>query len=157
MAAIITLFVAICIVLVAWFLGLNEWFGRWILHTVFPTTYPMRGDQVEIFINGQWNRRATVTACCYSYLAIYDAIRCPIDYRGGFYAIGENANENTIVYVDDLKHWHLVRRAEWIRKVCNVPNEFATFVPYDDDKPMSEILKGVKDPVKSEISVEGML
>lgn len=157
MATMITILGAICVLLVAWFLGLNEDVGRWVLNHFFPTTYPLRGDQVDIYINGQWNRRATVTACCYDYLAIYDAIRCPIDYRGGFYAIGEDANENVIFYVDEVRHWRLVSRAELIRKVCKVPSEFATFVPYDDNRPITEILKGVKDAPKSEISVEGML
>ena len=157
MATMITIFAAICILLVAWFLGLNEAVGRWVLYNLFPTTYPKRGDQVDIYINGVWNRKATVTACCFDFLAIYDAIRCPIDFRGTFYAIGEDANGNTIVYVDDVRHWHLVRRAELIRKVCKVPNEFGTFVPDDDNKPIKDILSGIKEPEKkSEINVEGM-
>ena len=145
MATLIIIFSAICLLLVAWFLGLNEVVGRWVLYHSFPTTYPHRGDQVDIFINGQWNRKATVTACCFDFLAIYDAIRCPIDYRGAFYAIGEDANGNMIVYVDDVRHWHLVRRAELIRKACKMAQEFATFPPDDDNKPIKDIFPGVKD------------
>ena len=59
--------------------------------------------------------------------------------------------------MDDVRHWHLVRRAELIRKVCKVPNEFGTFVPDDDNKPIKDILSGIKEPEKkSEINVEGM-
>ena len=44
-----------------------------------------------------------------------------------------------------------------IRKFFRVPSEFATFMPYDDDKPLNELLSGVKEAAaKPEISVEGM-
>lgn len=159
MATLIIVLMVLLVLVAAWFLGLNSDVGSWVLNRFFPTTYPLRGSQVEIYINGQWNRKATVTASCYDFLVFYDAVRCPIDYRGRFYAIGEDSNGNTLVYLDDVRHWHLVSRAEWIRKVCNVPNEFATFVPYDDSRSMSEILSAVKsgEHEKSEISVEGML
>lgn len=159
MATISLILAAIAVFIAAWFLGLREDVGSWILNRFFPTTYPLRGSQVEIYIDGQHNRRATVTASCYDFLVFYDAVRCPIDYRGRFYGIGEDANGHTLVYVDDVRHWHLVGRAERIRKFCHVPNEFATFVPYDDNRPMGEILSAVSsgEQKKSEISVEGIL
>ena len=158
MATIIILIAAFCLLALACFQGLGASVGSWILNTFFPTTYPTTGDQVAVYINGHFNRKATPTACCVDFLVLYSAIRCPVDYRGGFYAIGEDANGNILVYVDDAKHFHLVGRAERIRKFFRVPNEFATFMPYDDDKPLNELLSGVKEAAaKPEISVEGML
>ena len=157
MAILFTIFIIICLLLVSWLLGLNVEFGLFVIYRFFPTTYPIRGDQVDVYINGEWNRTATVTACCHDFLVLFDAVRCPIDYRGTFYAIGEDANGNTLVYVDDKRHWHLVRRAEWIRKACRMPQEYATFLPDDDSKPMKDLLSAIKEPeAKPEIIEEGM-
>lgn len=161
MAALIISIVAVITIVVVWFIGLNEAVGSFLLDTLFPITYPVSGDQVEIFINGTRNRRATVTACCFDFIVLYDAIQCPVDYRGRFYAIGEDLDGNSIVYVDTLEHYRLVRRAELIRKVCKVHDDYGTFTPFDDNRPLRDILKGIKDaehpdPEKSEISMEGI-
>lgn len=153
----ITILIAIvllAIFIIAWFCGLNTEIGRFILDHLFPTTYPCKGDQVDIYINGGWNRRATVTACCQKFLVVYGSVSCPIDYRGRFYAIGIDADDNTLVYVDKTL-WHLVKRAELIRKICNVPDEYGTFPPSDEGKANCEIFPGVRDPENApEIPVE---
>ena len=96
---ILTALLILAIVALAWiFLGLGERFGSFVLHNLFPTTYPSKGERVDVYINGVWNRTATVTACCYDFIVILDAVRCPVDYRGRFYAIGEDANGNILVY-----------------------------------------------------------
>jgi len=145
MAITITIIALIAIFIVAWFMGLNANLGIAILDNCFPTTYPCKGEQVDVYINGSWNRCATVTACCHDFLVLYGAVRCPIDYRGRFYAIGVDANDNTLVYVDKV-HWHLVKRAELIRKICNVPDEYGTFPSDDETKPYKDLFPGVKDP-----------
>ena len=163
MAALITSIVGVIVLVILWFLGLNERFGYMLLYNLFPTTYPSRGDKIDIFINGQYNRKATVTACCYDWIVIYDAIQLPVDYRGNFYAIGVDGDGNKILYVDDIRHKHLVWRAELIRRVCNVPSEYGTLTPFDDNKPIRDILSGIKDadhpdPTEgnTEITVEGV-
>lgn len=162
MAAIITSVVAVAMLVAAWFLGLNEQVGSILLNIAFPATYPSRGSKVDIFVNGQHNRNATVTACCYDYIVIYDAIQLPVDYRGRFYAIGIDGKGNMIMYVDSVRHSHLVGRAELIRKVCNLPSDYGTFPPFDENKPLREILAGIKDaehpePAENaEIAVEGI-
>ena len=157
MAIALSIIALIGLFVVTWFLGGFELMGSFILNTCFPTTYPTKGDKVCVFINGQYNRTATVTACCTDYMVLYDAVRCPIDNRGRFYAIGEDANGNILVYVDDLKHWRLVKRAEWIRKIFNAPEEYATMTPFDDGRTREEIFPGVKAAEKlPEISEEGM-
>lgn len=157
MAIAIIITVLIVVSVVTWLMGGFELMGSFILNTCFPTTYPTKGDKVYVFINGLYNRKATVTACCTDYMVLYDAVRCPIDVRGCFYAIGEDANGNVLVYVDELKHWRLVRRAEWIRKLFNAPEEYATFMPFDDGRTREEIFPGVKVAEKvPEVSVEGM-
>lgn len=154
MAITIFIIILLAIFTISWFLGLNITIGRYILDNIMPTTYPANGDQIDIYINGGWNRRATVTACCQTFLVVYGAVSCPIDYRGRFYAIGTDANDNILVYVDKTL-WHLVKRAELIRKICNVPDEYGTFQPSDEGKANCEIFPGVKDPANApEIPVE---
>ena len=149
MILILTALLIMVIIMMAWnYLGLKECVGGFVLHRLFPCTYPHKGDRVDVFINGVWNRTATVTACCYDYIVILNAVRCPIDYRGRFYAIGEDANGNILVYVDK-RHKHLVKRAEQIRKICNVPDEYGTFQPSDEGKANCEIFPGVKDPANA--------
>ena len=96
MAITITIIALIAIFIVAWFMGLNANLGIAILDNCFPTTYPCKGEQVDVYINGSWNRCATVTACCHDFLVLYGAVRCPIDYRGRFYAIGVDSDQKYI-------------------------------------------------------------
>lgn len=158
MILILTALLIMVIIMMDWnYLGLKECVGGFVLHRLFPCTYPHKGDRVDVFINGVWNRTATVTACCYDYIVILNAVRCPIDYRGRFYAIGEDANGNILVYVDK-RHKHLVKRAEIIRKICGVPDDFATFLDVDEGRDTKEIFSGIKetDDEVPEIDVEGM-
>lgn len=136
---ILTVLLILTIGIMAWsILRMGERIGSFLLNNAFPTTYPKKGDKVDVYINGIWNRNATVTACCYDYIVILDAVRCPVDYRGRFYAIGVDANDNVLVYVDK-KHQHLVKRAEWIRKICKVPDDFATFLDEDEGRDTKDL------------------
>ena len=144
-AMLLSVLIVLAITIMGWiFLGWGERIGAYVLYNLFPTTYPSKGERIDIYINGVWNRTATVTACCYDYIVILDAVRCPVDYRGRFYAIGEDANGNMLLYVDKRYH-HMVKRAEWIRKICNVPNDFATFCDVDSGKDVKEIFNGIKE------------
>lgn len=155
MAETITAIIALILLVVAWFGGGNEYAGGKLLECLFPCPALQKGDQVEIFINGKWNRTATVTACCQSYLTVYDAIRCPIDYRGAFYAIGEDANGNTLVYLADRSHYRLVGRAEAIRKICHIYDNYELLTPADDGRTITDIFSGVKER-QPEIIEEGL-
>lgn len=144
MATVIVTIIVIILMALSWAFGLFEILGFQLLRHCFPVTYPTKGSQVDIYINGTWNRRATVTSCCHSYIVLYDAVRCPVDHRGNFYAIGEDANGNELVYVDDARHWHMVKRAEWVRKIFNTPEDYATFTPFDDNRSSDDVFSGVK-------------
>ena len=45
----------------------------------------------------------------------------------------------------DKRYHHLVKRAEWIRKICDVPDDFATFNDVDSGKDVRDIFKGIKE------------
>lgn len=156
---IVTILLTVALVALLMDLGLRELIGCVILEKLFPVTYPHKGDRIDVYINGKWNRTATVTACCYSYIVLFNAVRCPVDYRGNFYAVGEDVNGNTLVYVDK-KHRHLVKSAEFIRKLFNTPDEFATFLDVDEGKDAKEIFSGIKAAANGdevpEITEEGM-
>ena len=149
----------LAIVAVIWDVFYRERTGKLILEKAHPnpSRKPQKGDTVEIFINGQWNRQATVTAVCQSYLVLYDSVRCPIDHRGRFYAIGEDANGNEIVYMskcDKGKYSH-VRQAERIRQAFNVPEDYDFLTPADDGRTVTDIFKGIKEK-QPEIIEEGI-
>lgn len=147
---VVIIALAVIAAVVAFSLGAFDGIGIQLMKHMFPATYPGKGDMVDVYINGQWNRTATVTACCHEYLVLFDAIRCPIDYRGAFYAIGKDADGNVITYVDSATHWHQVKYAERLRKVLGLPDEFGTFTPVDDKRPTEEVFSGIKEAVQDE-------
>lgn len=146
---VVYIILAIIILAVGWFLGGNEVLG-FVLSSFYPTKIISKGDKVEVFINGEWNRTATVTAVCHSYFTLYDAIRCPIDYRGQFYAWGEDANGNLLEYVADPNDHKRIKSAEAIRKMCKLGDCYDNFKPEDDARPLDEIFANIKEKAKEE-------
>ena len=128
-----------------WFLGGNEVLGYALSSLFYPTKLISKGDKVEVFINGEWNRTATVTATCHDYFTLYDAVRCPIDYRGQFYAIGEDANGNILEYVAHPADHRRIKSAEIIRKVCKLDDCYDNFKPEDDARPLTEVFANIKE------------
>mgnify|MGYP000030266658 CR=1 FL=1 len=156
MTVAIIIVLALAIIGMIWFAGWNEHIGGKILDCFFPCADLQKSDKVEIFINGKWNRTATVTACCQSYLTVYNAVRCPIDYRGTFYAIGEDANGNVMVYLADRRNYRFVKRAEAIRKICHIYDNYDLLTPADDGRTITDIFSGIKER-KPEIIEEGLI
>ena len=130
MIDVIFILIAIVALVTVMAVLLREDIGMFLLTKVFPSSgrKPQKGDLVDIFVNGEFNRRATVTACCQSYLSLYESVRCPIDHRGAFYAIGEDINGNEIAYMADRRHYRLVKHAERVRKIFGVGEDF-DFLP----------------------------
>lgn len=103
------------------FAGGREMIGE-LLIRLFPKDYLKVGDMVDIYLNGEPNRRATITQIDESYFCIYNSVPLPIAYRGRFYATGicEDECGSRTIYVKNSKYYKFVRVAEAVRKAFNL-------------------------------------
>ena len=106
------------------------------------------GEKVVIFLNGKYNRTATITKVGAEYLYIYGgSVKLPIDYRGRFYGYGVDTNDGSrIVFLKYRKHYRLVRLAEYIRKCFCVIE--------DEDNLVPDCMDNTTDEEESEVSDE---
>lgn len=133
-----TMIVIVCVLvlaaLVAWLIGIPSMVGDAILRR-FPHDPIRTGDNVLIYINGKYNRSATITKCSQEYMEIYGAVPCPISYRGGFYAVGMDVKKNRFMYLKNNKHIRLVRAAECVRQAFGAFDD-PECLPSDEAAPM---------------------
>lgn len=103
--------------------------GEW-LASLFPEDRMAVGDKVHVFMNGEYNRTATITRIKADTLYIYDTIPLPINYRGSFYATGVCQDDgSSLVFVKTRKYYKFVRVAEVIRKAFNVIDDIDNLQP----------------------------
>lgn len=115
-----------------WLLGGREFIGEWLL-SLFPKDYLQVGDKAQVYLNGKYNRAATITKVTDASLVIYDKIPLAIDYRGRFYATGIDNNDGSkLLYLKTRKHYKFVRAAELIKKAFNVQDEAENLIPSDE-------------------------
>ena len=126
--------------LVGWFYGgIRENTGDAIIR-LFPTNLLKTGNQVDIFLNGQYNRTATISKVTADKLYIFDTVQLPICYRGTFYAIGyDDVDGSQIVYLARPKEFRYVCLAELVRKTFNVIDCFEMLPVSIDDYSNTEI------------------
>ena len=105
--------------------------GEWLMR-LFPVERLKKGDKVDVFLNGELNRNATITGINSGNIYIYDRLPLPVDYRSTFYATGVDKNDGSkLVYVKNRKHFKLVRAAELVKKVFNVLDDAENLIPED--------------------------
>lgn len=127
------------IVLAVLYLGGWEWIGSKIVR-LLPQATLQKGDKAVIFLNGRYNRTATISKVAVEYVYIYsNGVRLPLDYRGRFYGCGVDVNDGSrLVYLKYRKHYGLVRLAEYTRKCFRVIEDEANLVPDCTDIPTSK-------------------
>lgn len=91
-------------------------FGGHLVNRILPREPLQVGDQVEIFLDGVYNRTATITGCTGDRLYIYDTLPLPLGYRGKFYATGFDIDGVEFWYLRERKRYNLVPFAESVRK-----------------------------------------
>lgn len=112
-----------------WLFGGKELVGEWVTG-VFPEDPMKNGDRVDVFLNGRYNRAATITGITQDGIMIYDMLPLPVDYRGKFYAIGVNRNDGSkLVYIKNRKLYKFIRAAEFVRKTFSVLDDAENLVP----------------------------
>lgn len=134
------------ILVVLWmFGGLRETLGD-LVNRVFPKTPIIKGDKVEIFLNGSYNRLVTITGVTADKLYVYDGrLDLPIDYRGRFYAIGVDTTDGSrLVYVKCRKYFRYVRAAEIVRNAFAIIDD-EDMLPIDEDAILDEESEDVEE------------
>lgn len=123
-----------------WMCGGREYLGDQ-LNKLFPDSPMKKGEKVSVFLNGKYNRTATISGVSANKLYLYDnKVALSIDYRGKFYAVGLDSNDGSrLVYVANGKHFRFIRVAELIRKVFNVLDCQDNLVAEDIVEPTDEV------------------
>lgn len=141
------------ILLTLWmFGGIREMVGD-LVNKMFPREHLASGDEVKIFLNGEYNRSATITSVSADKLYIYNgSLGLPIDYRGRFYAIGVDMSDGSrLVYIRCRRHFRFVKAAEIIRAAFNIIDD-ENMLPFNEEN--KEAQEYDKSDVKEEAEYE---
>lgn len=88
---------------------------------IYPVDPVRKGNKTNVYIDGAFNRTATITDIKTGYLTVYDKLPLPIHYRGKFYAVGRMSDGHTVMFLGKKKLYLLMRFAELIRKIVRTP------------------------------------
>ena len=123
---------ALAMFILLWiFCGLREIVGEFVIK-IFPKNPLRKSDKMDVFVNGKYNRTATISKVKVDGMLIYNTLELPVDYRGRFYAKGVDITDGSkFVYVKNRKHFKFVKVAELLRRLLNVMDD-------DDMLPMEE-------------------
>lgn len=116
---------AVVVVLYAiWLVGGREWIGEKVAR-LLPHETLSKGDKAHIYLNGRYNRTATLSKVVADAVYIYDnKVKLPLDYRARFYGMGVDLNDGSrLIYVGNRKHYRFIRLAEMIRKAFAVMDD----------------------------------
>lgn len=96
-------------------------FAMFMVYRVYPVDILAKDVEVNIYIDGKFNRTATITDVRRTFLTVYERLPLPIDYRGKFYATGRMSDGHTLMFLGRKKFYFLMRFAELIRKLVHTP------------------------------------
>lgn len=135
---------AITAVFVVLWAGVWEWIGSKVAK-LLPNAPLQKGDKAHIYLNGRYNRTATISKVTTNRVFIYnDKIRLPLDYRGRFYGIGVAPDDGSkLVFLAKRGHYRLIRVAELIRKVFRLIEDENNLNPDypDDEQLLTEVVE----------------
>lgn len=125
-----------------WLVGGREWIGDKVAKFL-PHETLSKGDKAHIYLNGRYNRTATLTRVVADAVYIYDnKVKLPLDYRGRFYGMGVDSNDGSrLIYLSNRSYYRLIRVAELIRKVFNLIEDESNLNPdyAEDEQLITEI------------------
>lgn len=128
---------AVVVVLYAiWLVGGREWIGEKVAR-LLPHETLSKGDKAHIYLNGRYNRTATLSKVVVDAVYIYDnKVRLPLDYRGRFYGIGLDLNDGSrLAYLPKRGYYSLIRVAELLRRLFNLDEDESNLNPnYESDE-----------------------
>lgn len=126
----------IALVAVLWAIDARGWIGSKVAK-LLPFATIQQGDKVHIYLNGEYNRTATLSKVVADAVYIYDnKVKLPLDYRARFYGMGVDLNDGSrLVFIANRRHYRLIRVAELIRKVFNLAEDETNLNPdYSEDE-----------------------
>lgn len=140
----ITIYVIIAISIIALLI-----FGGLAVNAILPKSYLQVGDKVNIFLDGVYDRTATITDCKKDQLTIYGSLPLPLEYRGKFYAVGLDSNGVEFWYIGNRKYYRLVPIAEKIRKAYKLlPDQYNLAPVYNTDSNKESSIETVSEDAK---------
>lgn len=81
--------------IVGFVIVLFAFFGGYFVNKWMPADNMKQGDVVYIYLNNEYNRKATISKVEENRLFIYDKLPLPLSYRGKFYAVGVDVSDNS--------------------------------------------------------------
>lgn len=81
----------------------------------YPVATLKQGGNVVIYMDGSYNRTATISKQYSHGFDIYGQLLLPIDYIGKFYAVGYLEDGHKLIYTTNKKHGWIARYAEFVR------------------------------------------
>lgn len=124
------------VIFVLWAFDAWGWIGLKLVK-LLPHARINKGDKVHIYLNGRYNRTATLSKVAADEVYIYDdKVKLPLDYRGRFYAIGtDKCDGSRLIYLTKRNYYRLIRVAEIIRKVFALMDDETNLNPdYEQDE-----------------------
>lgn len=118
--------------------------GLRFIHKIYPIQQMACGNKVKIYLNGFYNRTATISRNLPGGIVIYDKIMLPVHYRGRFYTIGYMDDGNKVMVVRSVGMAYLAFFAEIARKISNTPEFSDSTVELTEktDEPKEEVQDG---------------
>lgn len=112
--------------------------GAGFVDKLFPASYIKRGDKVSIYINGKYNRTATVSKIGSNRFYIYDQFPIPVGYRGKFYATAQDESY-TFLFLKN-RHFHrLAGLHEICRRIFDIPDDENQMIQDTDFETAEEV------------------
>lgn len=117
-------------------------FWGFLVILALPKRLSAVGDKVSIFLDGVYNRDATITGIGQEKVVIYETLPLPLAYRGKFYAVGCDRDGVEMWYMADKRLYWLVPYAERIRKRYRIIDCAFNFVPVEEPLPVEAVEPG---------------
>ena len=127
------------IVLAVLFVVLLVFLWGFLVNLMLPKRYSAVGEKVSIFLDGVYNRDATITGIGQEKVVIYERLPLPVAYRGKFYAVGCDRDGIELWYMADKRLYWLVPYAERIRKRYKLIDCPFNFVPQEEQLPVEAV------------------
>nr|UWI25186.1 MAG: hypothetical protein [Bacteriophage sp.] len=128
---VIKCLIAFVVIVGIMFVAFHIW-GGYFVNEWMPADNMKKGDVMHIYLNNEYNRKATISKVEENRIIIYDKLPLPLSYRGKFYAVGVDMSDNTrFIYV---------RKRRYIIP-CRIVERFRISIGLDqylDNLPVSE-------------------
>ena len=135
-----SVYAIIGIVLAVLFVVLLVILWGFLVNLMLPKRYSAVGDKMSIFLDGVYDRDATITGIGLDRVLIYDnKLPLPLAYRGRFYAVGCDRDGIELWYMADKRLYWLVPYAEKIRKRYKLIDCPFNYVPQEEPLPVEAV------------------